>query len=236
MSKAVLKISGVEAAYGETKVLHGVDLTLEKGIVTLIGRNGMGKSTLAKTIMGLLPAKAGKIEFNGEDITNKKPYEIARMGIGYVPQGRRVFPSLSVDEHLIFCSRLQKDGSGWTPERIYKLFPRLEERRNLKGTSLSGGEQQMLAIARALTLNPSLLIMDEPSEGLAPSIIDVLVEFLIEVEKQGMSVLLIEQNLNFAGRVSESTNAMVLGKCEYSGSFSKLLADQKLCNYLIGVG
>ncbi|MGM9521802.1 MAG: ABC transporter ATP-binding protein [Oscillospiraceae bacterium] len=236
MSEAVLKISGLKAAYGETRILHGTNLTLESGIVTLIGRNGMGKTTLAKTVMGMLPAQEGTVLFQGEDITHMKSYDIARLGIGYVPQGRRVFPSLTVDEHLTFCAREGKRGNAWTMKRIYELFPRLEERRKLKGTSLSGGEQQMLAIGRALTLNPDLLIMDEPSEGLAPSIIDVLVDFLQVVKSEGMSVLLIEQNLGFAGRVSDTTNAMVSGRIEYSGSFSELIADTKLCNALIGVG
>ena len=164
----VLQLQGLNVFYGRSHAVQGVDLTLPSGVLAVVGRNGMGKTTMCKGIMGLVPVSSGSIRFMGEELVGHKPAEIARLGIGYVPQGRRLWRSLTVDEHL----RLMSRGKGaWTPERIYDVFPRLAERRRNGGGQLSGGEQQMLAISRALLMNPRLLIMDEPTEGLAPVIV-----------------------------------------------------------------
>ena len=170
-----LVISGVEAGYGHVRVLHGVDLVISEKPVALMGRNGMGKSTLALAIMGLIPISAGSISYGEVELHKSSPTKIARAGIGYVPQGRRVFPSLTVDEHLKI---VEKKNSKWNTKSIYELFPRLAERKNNGGAMLSGGEQQMLAIGRALLTNPTLLLMDEPSEGLAPAIVEHLADSL----------------------------------------------------------
>ena len=178
---AVLQISGLNVYYGRSHALQGVDLTLEHGVLSVVGRNGMGKTTLCKTIMGLVRASSGSIRMNGQDLTSLQPAQIARLGIGYVPQGRRLWRSLSVDEHL----RLSAGGrrGGWSVERIYDTFPRLAERKNNGGGQLSGGEQQMLAIARALLTNPRLLVMDEPTEGLAPVIVSQVEEMLVQARR-----------------------------------------------------
>ena len=229
----VLKIENLHVYYGGSHVLQGVNLELENGVAAIIGRNGMGKTTMANAIMGLVPTREGKVFINGDCITGKQPYEIARKGIGYVPQGRKIFPSLSVDEHLRFAERPVENG--WDAERVYEFFPRLKERYKQSGTNLSGGEQQMLAIGRALVTNPKLLIMDEPSEGLAPVIVDQLVEFCLKLQQTYMSLLLIEQNLSMAKRVSKYVNVMMTGKLVYQDSFEKLLSDKDLTNNLIGI-
>lgn len=229
----VLKVENLHVYYGGSHILQGVDLELDAGVAAIIGRNGMGKTTLIKAIMGLVPSKEGNVYFKGECVTGKQPYEIARKGIGYVPQGRRVFPSLSVDEHL-HVAEVPVEG-GWNADKVYDFFPRLKERYKQSGTTLSGGEQQMLAIGRALVTNPKLLIMDEPSEGLAPVIVDQLVEFCNEIKKTDMSLLLVEQNLSMAKRVSELVNVMLTGKLVYQDSFEALMADKELTKTLIGI-
>ena len=229
----VLKVENLHVYYGGSHILQGVDLELDAGVAAIIGRNGMGKTTLIKAIMGLVPSKEGNVYFKGECVTGKQPYEIARKGIGYVPQGRRVFPSLSVDEHL-HVAEVPVEG-GWNADKVYDFFPRLKERYKQSGTTLSGGEQQMLAIGRALVTNPKLLIMDEPSEGLAPVIVDQLVEFCNEIKKSDMSLLLVEQNLSMAKRVSELVNVMLTGKLVYQDSFEALMADKELTKTLIGI-
>lgn len=229
----VLKVENLHVYYGGSHILQGVDLELDAGVAAIIGRNGMGKTTLIKAIMGLVPSKEGNVYFKGECVTGKQPYEIARKGIGYVPQGRRVFPSLSVDEHL-HVAEVPVEG-GWNADKVYDFFPRLKERYKQSGTTLSGGEQQMLAIGRALVTNPKLLIMDEPSEGLAPVIVDQLVEFCNEIKKTDMSLLLVEQNLSMAKRISELVNVMLTGKLVYQDSFEALMADKELTKTLIGI-
>lgn len=211
MSKpALLQTKDLHAFYDTSHVLHGVSINFESGIYVIVGRNGMGKSTLVKTIMGLVPAKEGKIYLRGEDITNLKPYEISLKNVGYVPQGRELFPSLSVDEHFKLASR-GGNGDNWDAEKVYKLFPRLRERARQSAASLSGGEQQMLAIGRALVTNPSLLLMDEPSEGLAPVILDQLIETYQSLLESGMSILLVEQNLRTAVSMADELYIMVAG-------------------------
>jgi len=235
--KPILKVNNLHVYYGSSHILHGASMTLDKGTTTIIGRNGMGKTTFVSAIMGLVPVAEGTVELCGEDITNLPPYKIARKGIGYVPQGRRIFSSLSVDEQLRFVAKNNSDGTGeWSVERVYEFFPRLKERYKQKGTSLSGGEQQMLAIGRALVTNPKLLIMDEPSEGLAPVIIDQLIEFCHKLKKTDISLVLVEQNLMFAKNVSENVNVMLTGTFAYQDTYERLLNHPELLNKYVGVG
>ena len=230
----IFSVENLHVYYGGSHVLHGVSLELDPGTTAIIGRNGMGKTTLINAIMGLVPVREGKIMFCGEDITGLPPYAVARKGIGYVPQGRRIFESLSVDEQLRFAAR--PVNGGWDAERVYEFFPNLKKRYKQSGTTLSGGEQQMLAIGRALVTNPRLLIMDEPSEGLAPVIVEQLVDFCMELKKTDMSLILVEQSLSFAQAVSENVNVMLTGKIVYSDSFRKLMDNKELTHQLIGVG
>lgn len=235
MPEPILEIEDLHVYYGSSHILQGTTLRFDGGVMTLIGRNGMGKTTLVKAIMGLVPIRSGRIRFQGKVISGLKPHQIARMGIGYVPQGRGLFPSLSVEEHLLMAQRGHKQG-GWNIDRVYELFPRLKERRRQSGTSLSGGEQQMLAIGRALVTNPSLLIMDEPAEGLAPVIVDLVGETIKKLAASGMSIFLVEQNLHLASSVADNPHVMVTGQIAYTGPFSELLSDRKLSQQYLGVG
>ncbi|GAC1400600.1 MAG: hypothetical protein NVSMB52_14200 [Chloroflexota bacterium] len=178
MPDTTLVVQDLHVSYGQARILHGVDIAVGKNPRALLGRNGMGKTTLCAAIMGLVPASAGSITFRGEQITGWKPHRIASLGIGYVPQGRRIFPSLTVDEHFRLVEKKGPKQGAWTVSRVYELFPRLAERKKNGAGALSGGEQQMLAIGRALLTNPQLLIMDEPSEGLAQVIVEHLLETL----------------------------------------------------------
>lgn len=235
--KKILKVNNLHVYYGGSHILQGASLELEKGTTAIIGRNGMGKTTLVSAIMGLVPVTNGTVLFNGQDITNLQPNKIARRGIGYVPQGRRIFSSLTVDEQLRFVTRKSIDGEEeWTAEKVYEFFPRLKERYKQSGTNLSGGEQQMLAIGRALVTNPKLLIMDEPSEGLAPVIIDHIIDFCLKLKQTNMSLLLVEQNMSFAKSVSSYANVMLTGKFAYQESFEKLLNSPDLLYKYVGVG
>ncbi|HEY6605740.1 MAG TPA: ABC transporter ATP-binding protein, partial [Gaiellaceae bacterium] len=203
MAEPLFRVEGLNAFYGSAHVLDDVSFELQdERPVAVIGRNGMGKTTLCAAIMNLTPPQTtGSVRFRGEDLVGWPSYKIAKRGIGYVPQGRRLFPSLSVEEHLRMVSG--RNGGGWTIERVYELFPRLAERKRNGGAQLSGGEQQMLAIARALLLNPKLLIMDEPSEGLAPTVVEQLIETCKKLEQEGVAILLIEQNLGVATSLAE---------------------------------
>ncbi|MGL4973747.1 MAG: ABC transporter permease [Bosea sp. (in: a-proteobacteria)] len=230
----ILQLSGVNVFYGRSHAVQGVDLTLHSGVLSVVGRNGMGKTTMCKAIMGMVPIASGSIRFNGEDIAGRAPADIARMGIGYVPQGRRLWRSLTVHEHL----RLMSKGKGaWTPERIYEVFPRLAERRNNGGAQLSGGEQQMLAISRALLMNPKLLVMDEPTEGLAPVIVAHVEETLVNLAATGeVSILVIEQNIGVATQMSDPVAIMVNGRINRVVASATLAADRDLQQRLLGVG
>ena len=229
----ILVISGLDVRYGRSHVLQGVDLVVGREPLSLIGRNGMGKSTLCNAITGLVPAFGGSIKIAGKELVGLKPHEIARTGIGYVPQGRRVFASLSVEEHLRMVAGRGSDG--WTIRKVYELFPSLQARRRNGGTQLSGGEQQMLAIARALLLNPRLLIMDEPSEGLAPIVVEHLVETLHNLSREGMGLLLVEQNLGVATSVSERLAIMVTGRIAVETTSASLVADDASQKRYLGV-
>ncbi|HEV7339278.1 MAG TPA: ABC transporter permease [Bosea sp. (in: a-proteobacteria)] len=231
----ILQIAGLNVFYGRSHALQGVDLTLESGVLSVVGRNGMGKTTMCKAIMGLVPISSGSIRFFGEEIAGRSPAEIARLGIGYVPQGRRLWRSLTVDEHLQLMQRGKR--GAWTRERIYEAFPRLAERRNNGGAQLSGGEQQMLAIGRALMLNPRLLVMDEPTEGLAPVIVAHVEEMLVRLADQGdVAILVIEQNIGVATQMSDPVAIMVNGRVNRIIASATLAGDRDLQQRLLGVG
>ncbi len=235
--RAILQINDLHVYYGESHALQGVSLKLEKGILSVVGRNGMGKSTLCNTIVGLRRARSGSIRFNGREISSLAPHEINRLGIGYVPQGRRVWPSLTVDETLQLGLNGSKGKGGWTLERVYAVFPRLAERCNNGGAQLSGGEQQMLAISRALLSNPKLLVMDEPTEGLAPVIVDQMRDLLIRIAREeNVSILVIEQNIGVATSVSDQVAIIVNGRINRVMQSSALAADRDLQQRLLGVG
>jgi uncharacterized protein (UPF0261 family)/ABC-type branched-subunit amino acid transport system ATPase component len=230
-----LEISDLHVYYGESHAIQGVSMTIGAGVLAVVGRNGMGKSTLCNTITGLKASRSGSIRIFGRETSRLEPHVIHRHGVGYVPQGRRVWPSLSVDEHL----RLVAAGADakWTVERAYQTFPRLYERRTSGGSQLSGGEQQMLAIARALLGNPRLLVMDEPTEGLAPIIVDQVEAMLVQLAKDGdMAVLLIEQNIGVATAVSDHVAIMVNGRFNRVMETGALAADRELQQRLLGVG
>ena len=232
---AVLRIRGLHVYYGQSHALQGVDLDLPHGVVSVVGRNGMGKTTLCNAIMGLVPVARGSIQFEGDELAGLSPSRIAYHGVGYVPQGRRLWASLTVDEHLRLCERGAR--GGWTRERLYDTFPRLAERRTSRGGQLSGGEQQMLAISRALLLNPRLLVMDEPTEGLAPVIVQQVEDMLIRIGEEGeISVLVIEQNIGVATAVSDDVAIMVNGRIHRIMDAAALAADRELQQRLLGVG
>ncbi|MEH2624761.1 uncharacterized protein (UPF0261 family)/ABC-type branched-subunit amino acid transport system ATPase component [Bradyrhizobium sp. AZCC 1719] len=234
-SAPALEVRGLDVYYGHSHALQGVELTLDSGVFSVVGRNGMGKTTLCKTIMGLLRASGGSVRVRGEDITRLSPARIAQAGVGYVPQGRRLWRSLSVDEHLRLAAGMRR--GVWTIDRIYETFPRLAERKDHGGGQLSGGEQQMLAISRALLTNPHLLIMDEPTEGLAPVIVAQVEEMLVRLAEDGeMSVLVIEQNIGVATAISKNVAIMVNGRINRIIDSARLAADRELQQRLLGVG
>lgn len=239
MTTPILEVKNLNTYYDGSHILHDTNFMLQKGIQCVIGKNGMGKTTLMNSIMGIVKPRSGQILLKGENIAGLKPYQIAQKGIGYVPQGRQVFASLTVDQHLHFADRKQLDPgiqSHWDADRVYELFPRLKERYKSYGTNLSGGEQQMLAIGRALVTNPFLLIMDEPSEGLAPIIVEQLIEAIHKLIETGISIILVEQSIYVASKASDNVNVMLTGKIEYSGSITELLADKDLTNRLLSIG
>lgn len=230
----ILEVRDLNVFYGQSHALQGVNLTLDHGVLSVVGRNGMGKTTLCKAIMGLVPTRSGSISFNGQSLAGLGSAEIARLGIGYVPQGRRLWKSLTVDEHLTLVAT---KGGAWTPERIYSVFPRLAERKGNGGAQLSGGEQQMLAIGRALLLNPKLLVMDEPTEGLAPVIVNQVAEMLVRLGQEGdIDVVVIEQNIGVACSVAEQVAIMVNGKVNRVMDAGLLASDRDLQQALLGVG
>jgi branched-chain amino acid transport system ATP-binding protein len=225
----VITISDLHTYRGLNYVLQGVDLEIgDRQCTALLGRNGMGKTTLVQTIMGLLRPRSGTIRLDGRDIAGRPSFVIARQGVALVPQGRRVFPSLSVEENLTLGARTPKSGRGtapWTLERIYELFPNLGDRRRNRGSQLSGGEQQMLAIARALLTNPKLLLMDEPSEGLAPVIVDRVGEIIAELRGQGLAIFLVEQNYRLAIRSADTVSILANGVVVWRGAPAELDSD-----------
>ncbi len=236
MSEPLLAVENLDAFYGTAQILHGVSFSMTAESVAVVGRNGMGKTTLCAALMGLAPPRtSGSIRFEGKALLGKQTHRIARAGLGYVPQGRRLFPSLTVDEHLKIAERNGGGEGTWSKSRIYELFPRLAERKRNGGAQLSGGEQQMLAIGRALLGNPRLLIMDEPSEGLAPAIVDSLIDTFQQLERDGLAILLIEQNLGVAVSLAERQLVMVGGEIATETTAAALENDPELQRRYLGV-
>ena len=233
----MLEVRDLHAGYGETRVVHGVDVTVRPGeFHAILGRNGVGKTTTLKTIMGLLPVLGGQVHLDGKPITAARPFDIARCGIAYVPETRDVFGSLSVMENLRLAARMSAGRERrWTIDRILELFPNLASRRENSGHQLSGGEQQMLAIGRALVMNPSLLILDEPTEGLAPIVVRQIFERLQQLKREGMTMLLVEQNFHFAAHLADSASIFGRGQCMWTGSCEALRADTQLHEKWLGV-
>jgi branched-chain amino acid transport system ATP-binding protein len=232
---AILDVQDIHTYYGDAYVLQGLSLKLEQGqILGLLGRNGVGKTTLVNSICGFVPPRRGKIVFKGDDITAVPSFETVRSGMGLVPQGRRVFPTLSVEENLLVAER-HGERHGWTLERVYKMFPRLHERRTQRSRTLSGGEQQMLAIGRGLMTNPDCLIMDEPSEGLAPIIIQGVWEAIAQLKKEGMSILLVEQNASLAVKLVDYVHVMSKGQLVYSALPGELWANEQIKHSYLGI-
>ena len=231
---SLLEVSGLDAFYGPAHVLQGVTFTMGDEPVAIIGRNGMGKTTLCNAIMQIRPATTrGSIRFRGEECVGRPSYKVAALGIGYVPQGRRLFESLTVDEHLRMVA--SRGEQRWTPDAVYELFPRLAERRRNGGMQLSGGEQQMLAIGRALLTNPRLLVMDEPSEGLAPAIIESLTETFRRLSSEGLAILVVEQNLAVATALAERQLVMVAGRIFTETTASEIANDPEAQRRYLGV-
>jgi branched-chain amino acid transport system ATP-binding protein len=230
---AALKASGLHTYYGKSHILHGVGLEVAEGRITaLLGRNGAGKTTTLRSLVGLTPPREGCVTIFGTETTRWPAYRIASCGVGYVPEGRRIFPNLSVEENL----KVPRERPGpWTMARIYALFPRLAERRNNRGRQLSGGEQEMLSIARALLLNPALLILDEPSQGLAPLIVREVFRIVAQMREEGMSVLLVEQNARMSLEIADDAYVLDDGVVVYSGPARELAADEERVQALAGV-
>ena len=225
----MLTLSDVHTYYGESYVLHGISMRVEeRTVVALLGRNGMGKTTTIRSITGVTPPRSGVVRFKERDITRLKPYEIAQIGIGLIPQGRRIFPSLSVKENLTMAARMRGKADGWSLDQVYAHFPLLKERENLKGALLSGGEQQMLAIGRALMTNPDLLLMDEPSEGLAPLIVRDIGSIIRQLKEEGLSILLVEQNLPMALGVADYAYIISKGIIVYESTPHELEANEEI--------
>jgi len=222
----MLAVEGLAAQYGRAQILEGVTLGVEEGeVVVLLGRNGAGKSTTMKAIMGLVRPSAGRVRFRGQEIAGREPFEIARLGLGYVPEDRRIFAELTVLENLEVGRRPAAPGMApWTPERLFALFPSLAEMRRRPGARMSGGEQQMLTIARTLMGNPRMILLDEPSEGLAPVVVERMAETIGALKREGLSILLSEQNPHFAGVVADRATIIEKGRIRWSGTMPALRA------------
>jgi branched-chain amino acid transport system ATP-binding protein len=230
-----LAVEGLNAWYGAAQILYDLTFSIGRGeVVALMGRNGAGKSTTIKSLMGLIARRSGAVRFNGRDIAGLKSFEIARLGIGFTPEDRRIFSDLTVEENLDIGRqppRVFDDGTAapsWTPEALFKLFPNLAEMRRRPGARMSGGEQQMLTIARTLMGNPLLVLLDEPSEGIAPVIVEQIANTIVELKKQGLSILLSEQNVQFAELVSDRAYMLEKGQIRWEGTMAELTADAEI--------
>jgi branched-chain amino acid transport system ATP-binding protein len=230
MSDAVLSVEGLNSYYGRAHILFDVTLEVRRGeVVALLGRNGAGKSTTMRSIMGLVANRNGKVRFAGHDISGRQPHQIARLGLGYVPEDRRIFTDLTVMENLEVGRQPRREGAPhWTPERLFTLFPNLAEMRDRPGGRMSGGEQQMLTIARTLMGNPSAILLDEPSEGLAPRITEMMANAIVGLKAEGQTVVLSEQNLHFAALVSDRAYVMEKGRIRYEGAMAALREDEEV--------
>jgi branched-chain amino acid transport system ATP-binding protein len=226
---AQLEVQSIHTSYGLSQVLFGISFDVEPGqIVSLIGRNGVGKTTTMRSIIGLTPARGGKITFEGTDITHLPAYKISRLGVGFVPEERRIFPQLSVWENLDIARRASRDGKGWDEERVFALFPDLRDIQSRAGGVLSGGQQQMLTIARSLMNNPRLLLLDEPSEGLAPKVVEDLRDQIKLLKDSGLSIVLAEQNLSFVMYLSDKCHILEKGEVKFSGTPEDLRAKPEI--------
>ncbi|MDO9414184.1 MAG: ABC transporter ATP-binding protein [Pseudolabrys sp.] len=235
MSEAILELDGVETCYGQSQVLFGISLSIAPGeTVTLMGRNGMGKTTTVRSIMGLTPSRAGSVRFQGKEVRGLPSYRVAQLGIGLVPEGRQIFPNLNVHENLV-ATAVKREGGDWTLERVYELFPRLAERASSMGNQLSGGEQQMLAVGRALMTNPRLLILDEATEGLAPLIRQEIWRCLAQLKASGLSVLVIDKNVGALMRVADRHFLIERGRVVWSGDSATLSANPDVQHRYLGV-
>ena len=235
VAKPVLVLEDLHASYGESHVLQGCSLTVGHECVTVLGRNGMGKTTLLRAILGLTPPSSGRVMLNGEDLTGLKPFQIAGRGIGYVPQGRRLFSSLSVQEHLALTYSATPGPDEWPPKRVFDLFPELWDRRKIGGTRLSGGEQQMLAIGRALVTNPRILLLDEPSEGLSPVANERVIATCRTLQREGLAILLVEQNIHVAEALAERIYVILSGTTVHESPARAFLDDLALRQKYLGV-
>jgi len=232
----ILEVSGVDTFYGTSHVLQGIDLAVKPGeTVALLGRNGVGKTTTLRTIMGLTPARAGSIRFLGHEIRRWQPDAIARFGIAYVPDDHRIFPSLTADENLEFARRLSKRHGTWNRERVVEVLPKLAEVAGSPGLNLSGGEKKMLAIGRALMANPALVLLDEPSEGLAPLVLAHIVEVLGVMKREGVTILLADQNLRFCRKVCDRGYILEKGRVEHAGSMEEIGRDEGIVRKYLAV-
>jgi branched-chain amino acid transport system ATP-binding protein len=234
----MIVVKDIHSYYGKSHILHGVSLELKQGeLVCLLGRNGVGKSTTLKSIMGIVRPTQGSIRLDGKELVGSQPYQIARLGVGYVPEDRRIFKSLTVHENLLMGTQKAKNSGSaervWTIDKIYEIFPNLRERRSNKGSHLSGGEQQMLTVARTLMGNPKLILVDEPTEGLAPLIVKDVLEMLAAIRKSGVTVLMVEQNFKAAIKVADRFYIMAKGQMVFEGGMAALLAAEDVRkNYL----
>lgn len=231
MTAPLLKVSGLEAFYGAAQILFSVEFELAPGeVVALMGRNGAGKTTTLESIMGLVDRRSGSVDFRGHELIGLRPYEIARIGLGFVPEDRRIFTDLTVIENLEVGRRNPTDAAQepWTPDRLFSLFPNLAEARDRSAGRMSGGEQQMLTIARTLMGNPQAILLDEPSEGIAPIIVDQMIDMIAELKKSGVAILVSEQNLPFAAAVADRAYVLDHGQIKYSGAIASLLNDEEV--------
>jgi len=235
--RVVLELSNLHAGYGMSRILFGVSLHADRGeIVALLGRNGAGKSTALKAIMGIAPPSAGHVVFEGVELVGLPPYLIARAGIGYVPQDRRIFPDLTVRENLEVGRRWGRSGdSPWTLERVEALFPALRSLADRRGGGLSGGEQQMLTLARTLMGNPRVLLLDEPSEGLAPVVVRTMIEQLLQLKAGGMTIILSEQNVHFTREVSDRAYILEKGSIQLAGNIQDIIEDKSICERYLSI-
>ena len=234
---AILEVKEIITRYGQSQVLHGISLEVGHGeVVSILGRNGVGKTTTFRSIMGLTPPRSGSIRLKGSELVGKKPFEIAKLGVGYVPDDRRIFPDLTAEENLEMARRLAKKTEGpWTIARVYQLFPVLDRLKASKGTTLSGGEQKMLAIGRGLMKNPEILLLDEPSEGLAPLVVRNLAEIILEIQRSEVTILLADQNIKFCRKVAGRGYIMEKGLIQYQGNMDDIWQNEEVVRKYLAV-
>lgn len=232
----MLVVDGLVAGYGASAVVHGVSLAVRAGeVVALLGRNGAGKTTTLRAVLGLVRVHRGRVQFRGADLVGRPPYEVARLGIAYVPDDRRIFPDLTVEENLLLAHHATRREGPWDLERVYSLFPALRELRGLRGTQLSGGQQKMLALGRALMTNPDLMLLDEPVEGLAPLVVRQLEDTLREIRRAGVTILLADQNLRFCRRIADRGYVLDRGKVRLEGTLEAITSDEQAVRQYLAV-